>query len=65
MSGVRLGGDAEVVVSNLARGKIFTASLYISNQIWCVSYSREWGVQQHTFFAQLSGVKRSKLNFQL
>ena len=28
MSGVVLGGDAEVVVSNLASGKIFTASIY-------------------------------------
>ena len=29
MSGVMLGGVAEVVGSNLARGKIFTAYIYI------------------------------------
>ena len=40
-SGVVLGGVAEVVGSNLARGKIFTAaigsvdSLYPSVYIWC------------------------------
>ena len=26
-----------------------------SNQIWCVSYSREWGVQQHIFLAPPPG----------
>ena len=44
MSGVVLGGVAEVVVSNLARGKIFTASigsvdsLYPSVYKYCMTY---------------------------
>ena len=38
------------------------------NQIWCVSYSHEWGVQRQTFFWSLptgpwEGVKRSKIDF--
>ena len=41
-----------------------------SNQLWCVSYSHEWGVQQHFFGpAQWGPVEWSKgqisLNFQL
>ena len=41
-----------------------------SNQIWCVSNSHEWGVQQHIFFAPppgpWGGVKRSNIiKFQL
>ena len=34
------------------------------NQIWCVSYSHEWGTQQHFFPAPLGpwgGVKRSNI----
>ena len=37
MSGVVLGGVAEVVGSNLARGKIFTVSLYPSVFIYCLN----------------------------
>ena len=43
MSGVVLGGVVEVVGSNLARGKIFTASigsvdsLYLSEFIYCLN----------------------------
>ena len=48
MSGVVLGGVAEVVGSNLARGKIFTASigsvdsLYPSVYIYIYIYSFKW-----------------------
>ena len=36
------------------------------NQIWCVSYSHEWGAQRHNFFCPpplgpLGGVKRSNI----
>ena len=35
------------------------------NQIWCVSFSYEWGVQRHSFFAlplgPWRGVKRSNI----
>ena len=43
LSGVVLGGDAMVVGSNLARGKIFTASigsvdsLYLSVFVYCMN----------------------------
>ena len=40
------------------------------NQIWCVSYSHEWGVQQQSFFwprplGPWGGVKRSNIKYQI
>ena len=33
------------------------------DQIWCVSYSHEWGVQHHNFFGPPLGAVRSGQKF--
>ena len=41
--------------NRLCPSRYFLNHLTKSNQIWCVSYSREWGVQQHIFLAPPPG----------
>ena len=51
MSGVVLGGVAEVVGSNLARGKIFTASIGSVDSLYNLQLSAN--ISYHMFFKVL------------